>query len=49
MSLIKWVKSDYEDETRKEMTCKGVPAKEISLRLTPYYNKKKPILHLSIS
>ena len=38
VSLVKWVKSNYEDETRKEMTRKGVPAKEISLRLTPYYN-----------
>ena len=38
VSLVKWVKGNYEDETRKEMTRKGVPAKEISLRLTPYYN-----------
>ena len=38
VSLVKWVKSNYEDETRKEMSRKGVPPKEISLRLTPYYN-----------
>ena len=38
MSLINWVKLNYEDETRKEMILKGVPAKKISLRLTPYYN-----------
>ena len=38
VSLVKWVKSNYEDETRKEMSHKGVPPKEISLRLTPYYN-----------
>ena len=38
VSLINWVKLNYEDETRKEMILKGVPAKKISLRLTPYYN-----------
>ena len=38
VSLINWVKLNYEDETRKEMILKGVPAKNISLRLTPYYN-----------
>ena len=38
VSLINWVKLNYEDETRKEMILRGVPAKKISLRLTPYYN-----------
>ena len=38
VSLIKWVKLNYEDETRKEMILKHVPAKKIALRLTPFYN-----------
>ena len=38
VSLINWVKLNYEDETRKEMILKGAPAKKIILRLTPYYN-----------
>ena len=38
VSLINWVKLNYEEETRKEMILKGVPAKKISLRLTPDYN-----------
>ena len=37
VSLIKWVKLNYEEETRKEMILKRVPAKKIALRLTPYY------------
>ena len=36
--LIKWVKNNYERETRKEMILKQVPAKKIALRLTQYYN-----------
>ena len=35
VSLINWVKLNYEDETRKEMIPRRVPAKKISLRLTP--------------
>ena len=38
LSLINWVKLNYEDETHKEMILRGVPAKKISLMLTPYYN-----------
>ena len=38
VSLVRWVKGNNEDETSKEMTRKGVPTKEISLMLTPYYN-----------
>ena len=38
VSLVRCVKCNNEDETSKEMTRKGVPTKEISLRLTPYYN-----------
>ena len=38
VSLIKWVKNNYEEETRKEMILKQVPAKKIALRLTQYYN-----------
>ena len=38
VSLINWVKLNYDDETRKEMILKGVPAKKTSLRVTPYYN-----------
>ena len=38
VSLIKWVKNNYEGETRKEMILKQVPAKKITLRLTQYYN-----------
>ena len=37
VSIVKWVKRNYETETRKEMARKGVPAKKISLKLTPYY------------
>ena len=39
VSIVKWVKSNYETETRKEMSLKGVPAKKISLKLTPYYKQ----------
>ena len=41
VSLIKWVKDNYEEETRREMILKHVPGKKIALRLTQYYN---PIL-----
>ena len=36
--LIKWVKYNYEEETRKDTILKHVPAKKIARRLTPYYN-----------
>ena len=39
VSLIKWVKNNYEEETRKEMILKQVPAKKIALKLTQYYNR----------
>ena len=39
VSIVKWVKSNYETETRKEMSLKKVPAKKISLKLTPYYKQ----------
>ena len=38
VSIILWVKRNYESETRKKMTLKKVPAKKNGQRLTPYYN-----------
>ena len=38
LSIILWVKSNYETETRREMARKKVPAKKIGHRLTPHYN-----------
>ena len=38
VSIILWVKSNYETETRREMTRKKVPAKKIGHRLIPHYN-----------
>ena len=38
VSLVNWVKNNYEGETRKEVILKQVPAKKIALRLTQYYN-----------
>ena len=35
VSLVKWVKLNYEEETLKQITLKGVPAKKISIRLVP--------------
>ena len=35
VSLLKWVKLNYEEETLKQITLKGVPAKKISIRLVP--------------
>ena len=37
VSIIQWVKSNYETETRKEMSLKKVPGRKISLKLTLYY------------
>ena len=34
VKLIRWVKDNYEKETRQEMVLRRVPAKQISLRLT---------------
>ena len=42
--LIRWVKDNYEKETRQEMALRGVPAKKISLRLTQYYNSNVSII-----
>ena len=38
VSLVKWVKIDYEEETWQQMIVKGGPAKEISSRVVPRYN-----------
>ena len=38
VSFIKWVKDNYEEETRRKMILKHVPGKQIALRLTKYYN-----------
>ena len=38
VSLVKWVKINYEEETRQQMIIKGVPAKKISSRVVPRYN-----------
>ena len=32
VSLVKWVKNNYEDETLQEMIAKGVPGKKIRSR-----------------
>ena len=42
--LIKWVKENFEKETRQEMTVRQVPGKHISLRLTQYYNSTMSII-----
>ena len=42
--LIKWVKDNFEKETRQEMALRRVPAKQISLRLTQYYNSTMSII-----
>ena len=42
--LIKWVKDNFEKETRQEMTLRRVPGKQISLRLTQYYNSTTSII-----
>ena len=36
--LIRWVKDNFEKETRQEMALRRVPAKGISLMVTQYYN-----------
>ena len=38
MSLVKWVKINYEEETRQQMIINGVPTKKISNRVVPRYN-----------
>ena len=38
VSLVKWVKINYEEETRQQMIIKGVPAKKIIGRVVPRYN-----------
>ena len=38
VSLVKWVKNNYEAETQQQMIIKGVPAKKISSRVVPRYN-----------
>ena len=42
--LIKWVKDNFEKETREEMALRRVPGKQISLRLTQYYNSTMSII-----
>ena len=37
--LVKLVKNNYEAETQQKMIIKGVPAKKISSRVVPRYNK----------
>ena len=36
--LVRWVKDNFEEETRGEMALRRVPAKGINLRVTQYYN-----------
>jgi hypothetical protein len=38
VSLVKWVKTNYEAETQQQMIIKGVPAKKISSRVVHRYN-----------
>ena len=38
VSLVKWVKISYEEETRQQMIIKGVADKKISGRVVPRYN-----------
>ena len=38
VSLIKWVKDNFEEETHREMILKHIPGKKFALQLIQYYN-----------
>ena len=38
VSLVKWVKTNFEVETQQQMIIKGVPGKKISSRVVNRYN-----------
>ena len=42
--LVRWVKYNFEEETRRKMALRRVPAKGISLRVTQYYNSSVTIV-----
>ena len=44
--LVKFFKTNYEAETQQKTIIKGIPAKKISSRVVPRYNKKVITFHI---
>ena len=38
VSLVKWVKNNYEEETLQDMAARGIPSKKVCSRGVPRYN-----------